>query len=464
MPPAAAAERVRAAWVHECLGRSHAQPRRPCARGRCGALRCLLLPVPVASASRSHVAGGVRMQYENSPNPHVLEWPTPDDEPFAALRAHPALVAAITELCGEEEEGRQHPPLRYKLDQAPTLVVPSDCSWRDDESGHRADYGPMERDAEAAAEEEPAPASFEDDNLVVRPSSIEGLGVFAKRAFKKGETVLRWRPKRLSEAEFHSAAPSERRYLGTLDDGTRVLMQAPERFVNSDSSAPNTQTVGESDVAVRDISPGEEITSDYPLKYDPAGEPIPIPPAPGSCYSCTTSSAAAASVAPLPAGAGGGSGRRTVQTQRGLRVLWVLDDCSDLLIAQGSQRLSSASAASAAALPDTPAAALELLASSGEEPEPEVAAAAVTKSGLDVALERPSLSAGDAVLLSGSALVALLPPSTATPRPQKKTTTTTVARLVEFVYSLDGSPAALAVDLGRSMDLDRAEGPIWGKI
>ena len=77
-----------------------------------------------------------------------------------------------------------------------------------------------------------------------------------------------------------------KREITVEDDGTRVLMQAPERYVNSDSSAPNTQTVGESDVAVRDISLGEEITSDYPLKYDPAGEPIRIPPPPGSC-SCS---------------------------------------------------------------------------------------------------------------------------------------------------------------------------------
>lgn len=65
--------------------------------------------------------------------------------------------------------------------------------------------------------------------------------------------------------------PSDLRYLGTLDDGTRVLMQAPERFVNS-SDCPNTKTVGESDVALRAIEKGEELTSKYPLKYGPHGE------------------------------------------------------------------------------------------------------------------------------------------------------------------------------------------------
>ena len=65
--------------------------------------------------------------------------------------------------------------------------------------------------------------------------------------------------------------PSDLRYLGTLDDGTRVLMQPPERFVNS-SDCPNTKTVGESDVALRTIMAGEELTSNYPLKYGPRGE------------------------------------------------------------------------------------------------------------------------------------------------------------------------------------------------
>ena len=65
--------------------------------------------------------------------------------------------------------------------------------------------------------------------------------------------------------------PSDLRYLGTLDDGTRVLMQPPERFVNS-SDCPNTKTIGKSDVAVRAITEGEELTSKYPLKYGPHGE------------------------------------------------------------------------------------------------------------------------------------------------------------------------------------------------
>ena len=106
--------------------------------------------------------------------------------------------------------------------------------------------------------------TYEDGKLVVKASPIEGLGLFAKRAFRKEETVLRWHPRRISEEEFRNTPAKERRYLGTLEDGTKVLMQSPERYVNS-SSEPNTKTVGESDVAVRDIQAGEEILSNYPI-------------------------------------------------------------------------------------------------------------------------------------------------------------------------------------------------------
>lgn len=41
-----------------------------------------------------------------------------------------------------------------------------------------------------------------------------------------------------------------------------LWMQPPERYMNHSCDA-NTYVVGRSDVALRDILPGEEITSDY---------------------------------------------------------------------------------------------------------------------------------------------------------------------------------------------------------
>ena len=129
--------------------------------------------------------------------------------------------------------------------------------------------GRLERDrlvVQSVPGQLPAPADlYEDEAVAVRESAIEGLGLFARRPFKAGEAVLTWRPKRLSEAEFRDTPAPLRRYLGVLDDGTKVLMQSPERYVNS-AAEPNTCTAGESDVALRDIEAGEELTSSYPLK------------------------------------------------------------------------------------------------------------------------------------------------------------------------------------------------------
>lgn len=105
---------------------------------------------------------------------------------------------------------------------------------------------------------------YENDNIVVRPSPIEGLGVFSKRSFKQGEIVLKWNPKILTKQEVADTPEVERRYLNTLSDDTVVLMQIPERYVNS-SEYPNTKIIEKSDIAVRDIKEGEEITSNYSL-------------------------------------------------------------------------------------------------------------------------------------------------------------------------------------------------------
>lgn len=103
---------------------------------------------------------------------------------------------------------------------------------------------------------------YEDESVVVKPSLIEGYGVFAKRLFKTGETVLSWNPQRLSKDEVRTIPEDQRRYLNVLEDGTDVLMQIPERYINH-SDIPNTRVVDKTDVAVRDIYEGEEVTSSY---------------------------------------------------------------------------------------------------------------------------------------------------------------------------------------------------------
>ena len=106
---------------------------------------------------------------------------------------------------------------------------------------------------------------YEDENIIVSPSPLEGFGVFAKRMFKKDEVVLKWNPKQLTSEELQNIPEDQKRYINKLQDGSSVLMQTPERFVNS-SESPNTQVVGYSDVALRDIEIGDEITSNYPFE------------------------------------------------------------------------------------------------------------------------------------------------------------------------------------------------------
>lgn len=95
----------------------------------------------------------------------------------------------------------------------------------------------------------------------IKKSSIHGQGVFATRDYKAGEVVLKWTPKELTEAELSELPEEEKCYL-LRRKGKIFLMQTPERFVNY-SCDPNTHSDDGFDVAVRDISAGEEITSDY---------------------------------------------------------------------------------------------------------------------------------------------------------------------------------------------------------
>ena len=97
--------------------------------------------------------------------------------------------------------------------------------------------------------------------IEVRNSAIAGKGLFAADIIKKGETVLSWHPKILTREQAEALPASEKHYLYPEGD-TMLYMQPPERYVNH-SCEPNTYVVGKSDIASRDIQPGEEITSNY---------------------------------------------------------------------------------------------------------------------------------------------------------------------------------------------------------
>ncbi len=101
------------------------------------------------------------------------------------------------------------------------------------------------------------PASIE-----IKKSDIIGKGIFAMSLIKKGATVLTWNPKILTREEADKR-PNEEKDHYLYPEGDKMLwMQPPERYINHSCDA-NTHVVGQSDIASRDIQPGEEITSDY---------------------------------------------------------------------------------------------------------------------------------------------------------------------------------------------------------
>ncbi len=104
-------------------------------------------------------------------------------------------------------------------------------------------------------------------DIAVRPSAIEGLGIFALRCFRAGERIAAVNVVReitpdapvredLGERVEHCAYP----------DGRMVLIAFPERHVNH-SCDPNTYERFDDGasclVARREIAEGEEITIDY---------------------------------------------------------------------------------------------------------------------------------------------------------------------------------------------------------
>jgi uncharacterized protein len=105
------------------------------------------------------------------------------------------------------------------------------------------------------------------NDVEVRPSGIEGFGVFAARSFAAGERIRRVNVVR----EITPDAPlredlGERADHCNYPDGKVVLYGLPDRCLNH-SCDPNAYEVFEEDVAWlaarRDIPTGAEITCDY---------------------------------------------------------------------------------------------------------------------------------------------------------------------------------------------------------
>lgn len=103
----------------------------------------------------------------------------------------------------------------------------------------------------------------ESTGVEVRDSEIHRRGVYALRTFHAGEVVLRWDTShRVSREQSAIYSPDQDTYLHPFDANELFVVKSPECFVNH-SCDNNTIVRDFMDVAVRDIQPGDEITSNY---------------------------------------------------------------------------------------------------------------------------------------------------------------------------------------------------------
>ena len=100
------------------------------------------------------------------------------------------------------------------------------------------------------------------DDLKIGKGKLVGKGVYANRDFKKGEVVIQYNLKPLTEEEYKNLPKSERMFTHT-QRGVTYLYSEPERYVNH-SKKPNTYQHHkiQADIASRDIPKGEMITTD----------------------------------------------------------------------------------------------------------------------------------------------------------------------------------------------------------
>jgi SET domain-containing protein len=107
------------------------------------------------------------------------------------------------------------------------------------------------------------------ERVYVKPSPIQGLGVFARRNFSTGETILVREERPVTPDQPLDAAKSELEYhCDWLEGGRQVYLGFPERHFNHSCDA-NAYVRFEdgvaSVIAVRPIHANEEITNDYTI-------------------------------------------------------------------------------------------------------------------------------------------------------------------------------------------------------
>jgi hypothetical protein len=102
-------------------------------------------------------------------------------------------------------------------------------------------------------------------DVEVREAGTKGLGVFARRAFRRGEFIFRRRHGRVVDARgIASLSAEEQMHLCELGWDRFAVLLPPGCYLNH-SCEPNAMRSGVKVFAWRDIDAGEEIMIDYRL-------------------------------------------------------------------------------------------------------------------------------------------------------------------------------------------------------
>jgi hypothetical protein len=104
-----------------------------------------------------------------------------------------------------------------------------------------------------------------DDAVKVRPAGEKGLGIFARRDFRRGDLILRWEQGRIVRAdEVEALVAADREHLGELTADTCHILPAPRCYANH-ACRPNAISTSTELHAWQAIQAGDEITIDYRL-------------------------------------------------------------------------------------------------------------------------------------------------------------------------------------------------------
>ena len=108
-----------------------------------------------------------------------------------------------------------------------------------------------------------------DPRVVVRRSPIDGLGLFAAAAIKKGEVVGTLGGRVIGDAELRHIAKTRSKYnSAAIAEGVNLLLEDDEAIARGNHSCDSNLWMRDEFTleARRDIASGEEVTVDYALQ------------------------------------------------------------------------------------------------------------------------------------------------------------------------------------------------------